>query len=107
MDISGGFVYCYSLAGYAMHRTTICPLRALILALGSDGAGKALNTNSNTYERDVCSNRESSIPDESGSTQQSVIYNTTSRTFSGSGKATLWQFHSSIKSRKFQPTTVV
>jgi hypothetical protein len=81
MDISGGFVYCYSLAGYAMHSDDDMTLSGgLILALGSDGAGKALNTNSSILMKGgrlVAMGGKSSIPDESGSTQQSVIYNTT------------------------------
>ena len=81
MDISGGFVYCYSLAGYAMHSDDDMTFSGgLILALGSDGAGKALNTNSSILMKGgrlVAMGGKSSIPDESGSTQQSVIYNTT------------------------------
>ncbi len=81
LDIRGGFVYCYSLTGYAMHSDDDMTLSGgLILALGSDGAGKALNTNAAILMKGgrlVAIGGKSSIPDASGSTQQSVIYNTT------------------------------
>jgi hypothetical protein len=52
----------------------------LTLALGSDGAGKALSTKASILikgGRLVAAGGKSCVPNESGSTQQSVIYNTT------------------------------
>jgi len=81
LEISGGNVYCYSLSGYAIHSDGNLTLSGgLTLALGADGAGKALNTKSSILIRGghlVAVGGKSSIPEASGSTQQSVIYNTT------------------------------
>jgi hypothetical protein len=81
LDISGGSVYCYSLAGYAMHSDDDMTFSGgLTLALGSDGAGKALSTKASILikgGRLVAAGGKSCVPNESGSTQQSVIYNTT------------------------------
>ncbi len=81
LEISGGNVYCYSLSGYAIHSDGNLTLSGgLTLALGADGAGKALNTKSSILIRGghlVAVGGKSSIPDASGSTQQSVIHTTT------------------------------
>ena len=52
-----------------MHRRRYDLLGGLILALGTDGAGKALNTNSSILMKGrlVAMGGKSSIPDESGS----------------------------------------
>ncbi len=81
LDISGGFVYCYSLAGYAMHSDDNLTFSGgMTLALGTDGGGKALSTKASILTKGghlVAAGGNSSIPNELGSTQQSVIYNTT------------------------------